>query len=168
MQIVRPPEFIRDGRTIPSPEVTKLMGELLQLTPEDKLLEIGTGSASQTVEWVKSGCEVHTIELKPVIDPQRMTNLGLDQVYAHAGDGRLGLPQEAPFTAIVATCGLQSIPDAWKDQLGKGGRMVVPLGDSMCQRLTLLRKNDDGSFLPQRVAAYTRFLMMVEPNGKPL
>lgn len=59
---IRPPEFIRDGRTVPSPEVTKIMAEMLKLGPADKLLEIGTGSASQTVEWAKSGCEVHTID----------------------------------------------------------------------------------------------------------
>ena len=161
LQVVRPPEFIADGRTIPSPEVTALMNQMLELTPADKLLEIGTGSASQTVEWAKSGCEVHTIELKPVVDPERMTNHGLDQVYAHMGDGKHGLPQEAPFSAIVATCGVRSIPDAWKDQLAPLGRMVVPIGDATVQRLTLIRKNQDGSVMPQRVAAYVRFLMMV-------
>ena len=161
LHLVRPPEFVIDGRTIPSPEVTKLMGELLDLTENDKLLEIGTGSASQTIEWAKSGCEVHTIELKPVVDPQRMTCGGLDQVYAHMGDGKLGLPQEAPFSAIVATCGVKSIPDAWKDQLKPYGRMVVPLGNAEVQRLTLLRKDHDGGCHPERVAAYVRFLMMV-------
>lgn len=159
LQIVRPPEFIRDGRTIPSPEVTKLMSELLELTDKDKLLEIGTGSASQTVEWAKSGCEVHTVELKPVVEPWQI-HAGKDQVYAHMGDGKFGLPQESPFSAIVATCGVESIPDAWKDQLKALGRMVVPLGNSSVQRLTLFRKNQDGSFHPQRIAAYVRFSMM--------
>jgi protein-L-isoaspartate(D-aspartate) O-methyltransferase len=135
------------------------MYEMLELTAEDKLLEIGTGSASQTVEWAKSGCEVHTIEVKPVVEPWQV-HVGKDQVYAHIGDGKLGLPQEAPFTAIVATCGIESIPDAWKDQLKVLGRMVVPLGNSSVQRLTLYRKNLDNSFIPQRIAAYVRFSMM--------
>lgn len=160
LQILRPPEFIADGRTIPSPEVTALMGDLLQLKPEDKLLEIGTGSGSQTTEWAKSGCEVHTIELKPVTEPGRFKDGILDQVYAHMGDGKFGLPQEAPFTAIVATCGIEKVPAAWIDQLAPNGRMVVPIGKADIQRLTLFVKGPDNSFLPQRVAAYTRFLMI--------
>ena len=157
---IRPPEFIRDGRTVPSPEVTRIMAEMLKLTPADKLLEIGTGSASQTREWAKSGCEVHTIELKPVIDPEDMSDHGANQVYAHLGDGKLGLPQESPFSAIVATCGVERIPDAWKDQLKPVGRMVVPIGTSSCQRLTLFEKDQEGYFRPQRIAGYVRFSMM--------
>lgn len=160
LQLVRPPEFIRDGRTIPSPEVTLLMAEMLELTAADKLLEIGTGSASQTVEWAKSGCEIHTIELKPVVEPWNMSDHGANQIYAHMGDGRIGLSQEAPFSAIVATCGVEAIPDAWKDQLEPLGRMVVPLGTSAVQRLTLFSKDLHGSFHPQRVAGYVRFSMM--------
>lgn len=153
----RPPEFIADGRTIPSLEVTKLMAELLDLKPSDKLLEVGTGSSSQTQEWAKSGCEVHTIELAKVVDPERP---GLEQVYAHLGDGKLGLPQEAPFTAIVATCGVQRLPDAWIDQLAPEGRIVAPIGNPECQRLTLMRKTPAGQLLAERIAAYTRFSMM--------
>jgi protein-L-isoaspartate(D-aspartate) O-methyltransferase len=155
-----PVEFLKDGRTVPSPEVTAIMYQMLQLTPTDKLLEIGTGSASQTAEWAKAGCEIHTVEVKPVVDPERMGNMGLDQVYAHMGDGKKGLPHEGPFTAIVATCGVESIPVAWKDQLAEGGRMVAPLGNSEVQKLTLLIKVR-GYLIPQRVAAYTRFSMMV-------
>jgi protein-L-isoaspartate(D-aspartate) O-methyltransferase len=136
------------------------MSDMLQLTEADKLLEIGTGSASQTVEWASSGCEVHTIELKPVVEPWRLDNEGADQVFAHMGDGKLGLPQEAPFSAIVATCGVEDIPDAWKDQLGPQGRMVVPVGSSSVQRLTLFSKDAEGSFRPIRIAGYVRFSMI--------
>lgn len=148
------------NRTIPSPEVTRIMAEMLQLRPTDKLLEIGTGSASQTQEWAKSGCEIHTIELQPIVNPEAMGNRGLDQVYAHAGDGKKGLPQEAPFTAIVATCGVSEIPEAWREQLAVNGRMVVPLGSAEVQKLTLLRKKPNGALNLERIGAYTRFLMM--------
>ena len=160
MSLARPVEFIRDGRTIPSPEVTKLMYSMLELGPKDKLLEIGTGSSVQTSEWAKSGCEVHTIELKPVTEPWRLDNHGLEQVYAHIGDGKHGLPREAPFTAIVATCGVSDIPEAWKDQLEPMGRIVAPVGTCEAQKLTLFRKTEDGHVVPQRVAGYTRFSMM--------
>lgn len=156
---IRPPEFVRDGRTVPSPEVTHIMASMLKLGPADNLLEIGTGSASQTVEWAKSGCEVHTIELSPVIEPWQV-HVGKDQVYAHIGNGKHGLPKEAPFSAIVATCGIEAIPDAWKDQLKPLGRMVVPIGTSSCQRLTLFEKDEEGTFRPQKIAGYVRFSMM--------
>lgn len=152
--------MVKSGRAIPSPEVTKLMYSLLSLGPSDKLLEIGTGSASQTQEWAKSGCELHTVELEPVVDPERLGSHGLEQVYAHLGDGKKGLPQEAPFTAIVATCGVKSIPESWIEQLSPEGRLVAPIGNAEAQKLTLFRKSN-GSLVPQRVAAYTRFQMMV-------
>lgn len=155
----RPPEFIADGRTVPGPRVTAIMAEMLGLQKWDKLLEIGTGSASQTQEWAKSGCEVHTIELKPVVEPWRLEDEGINQVYAHVGDGKKGLPQESPFTAMVATCGVEHIPEPWIDQLAENGRMVVPSGNSSIQRLTLYRKQS-GSLRPERVAAYVRFSMM--------
>lgn len=153
------PASLTDGRTVPSPEVTKIMYSMLELGPKDKLLEIGTGSASQTVEWAKSGCEVHTVEVKPVIEPWRIAE-GLDQVYCHMGDGKLGLPKEAPFTAIVATCGVEKVPDSWIDQLAQDGRLVAPIGSSSVQKLTLMRKTEYGSLVPQKIAGYVRFSMM--------
>jgi protein-L-isoaspartate(D-aspartate) O-methyltransferase len=146
-----------DGkRTVPSIEVTRLMADLLKLKPEDKLLEIGTGSGYQTKTWAQSGCEVHSIELEPFIDSTVVTG---PYVYLHRGDGVIGMAQEAPFTAIVATCGVEEIPKAWKDQLADGGRLVVPLGDNVAQRLTLFRK-ENTELLPIRVAAYCRFQML--------
>lgn len=150
-----PPTF--DGRrTVPSPEVTEIMADLLHLGPQDKLLEIGTGSGFQCSHWALSGCEVHSIELEPFVDPTKITG---DCVFLHSGDGIKGLPQEAPFTAIVATCGVEKIPQAWIDQLAVGGRMVVPIGDSTVQRLTLYHKFAN-AFMPVRIAAYVRFSML--------
>lgn len=135
------------------------MYSMLELGPEDKLLEIGTGSATQTQAWAQSGCEIHTIELDPVTEPWRMEDSGANQVYAHIGDGKVGLPHEAPFTAIVATCGIESVPETWIDQLAEGGRILAPIGKSDVQRLTLMCKIK-GSMQLQRIAAYVRFLMM--------
>lgn len=146
----------KDGRTVPSTEVTELMAEMLQLHPGEKLLEIGTGSGMQTEVWTRFGCEVHTIECKPVVDPERR---GLKQVYAHLGDGKNGLPQEAPFDAIVATCGARKLPEAWIQQLREGGRIVAPIGTPESQSLVLLRKKD-GQLEPERIGAYVRFSML--------
>lgn len=146
-----------DGkRTIPSPEVTAVMLDLLQLTPADKLMEIGTGSGSQTKAFAQTGATVHSIELEPYIDPTIVIG---ECVYLHAKDAKTGLPDWAPFTAIAATCGLEQIPPAWIQQLAVSGRLVAPIGDVKCQRLTLFRR-DLVSLVPKRIGAYVRFQML--------
>src|SRR2546430_12609246 len=127
-----------DGkRTIPSPECRALIRQMLNLGSKDKVLEIGTGSGTQTNEFAATGAEVHSIELEPWVDTTQI--LG-DCVYLHTGDGILGLPQFAPFTAIVVTCGVEQIARAWEEQIAVGGRLIAPIGDVSSQRLTLFRR----------------------------
>lgn len=154
-----------DGkRTIPSPECRALIRQMLGLGPKDKVLEIGTGSGTMTSEFGATGAEVHSIELEPWVDSTKIIG---DYVFLHTGDGVKGLPNVAPFTAIVATCGVEEIPKAWVEQLAPNGRLVVPIGDSKSQRLTLFRKQGL-EIVPERICAYTRFSMMREkPSPKP-
>lgn len=132
------------------------MLELLDLQPMDILMEIGTGTGSQTAVWEKFCLEVHSVELNPQYRVQEP--LGA-HVYLSYGDGAKGLPDVGPFDAIVATCGVPEIPKAWGEQLKEGGRLVAPIGLPECQKITLFRKTD-GYLKPERVAAYTRFVMM--------
>jgi protein-L-isoaspartate(D-aspartate) O-methyltransferase len=137
---------------------------MLNLGPQDKVLEIGTGSGTQTNEFAATGAEVHSIELEPWVDSTQIVG---DCVYLHTGDGINGLPSSAPFTAIVATCGVEQIPQTWLEQTADSGRLVVPIGDSASQRLTLFEKHGN-ELVPKRVCAYTRFSMMKErPSPKP-
>jgi len=154
-----------DGRrTIPSPECRALIRQMLNLGPSDKVLEIGTGSGTQTSEFGSTGAEVHTIELEPWVDSTVITG---DCIFLHTGDGKNGLPNQAPFTAIVATCGVEDIPRAWVEQLSASGRLVVPIGDVSNQRLVVFDKVGS-ELVPRRVAAYVRFSMMKEkPSPKP-
>jgi protein-L-isoaspartate(D-aspartate) O-methyltransferase len=143
-----------DGRrTIPSAEVTKLIGAMLNLTSMDKLLEIGTGSGFQTQFWADTGAEVHSIELEPFVDTSVLTG---DCIYLHSGDGKNGIPEQAPFTAIVASAAVEEIPSAWSEQLAEEGRMVLPIGDGACQKLTLFEKHKN-ELIPIRIGAYVRF-----------
>jgi protein-L-isoaspartate(D-aspartate) O-methyltransferase len=154
-----------DGkRTIPSEQVRAIVLDLLHLGPSDKVLEIGTGSGTMTSDFGKTGAEVHSIELEPWVDSTVITG---DYVFLHSGDAINGLPNHQPFTAIVATCGVEDIPRSWEEQLCDGGRMVVPIGDSKSQRLCLFQKSGR-ELAPVRVAAYVRFSMMREkPSPKP-
>lgn len=154
-----------DGkRTIPSPECRALIRQMLNLGPKDKVLEIGTGSGTMTNEFGATGAEVHSIELEPWVDSTQIVG---DCVYLHTGDGAKGLPQLAPFTAIVVTCGVTEIPKAWVEQLCDGGRIVAPIGSPESQRLCVFSKQQ-GEVRPLRVAAYVRFSMMKErPSPKP-
>jgi protein-L-isoaspartate(D-aspartate) O-methyltransferase len=133
------------------------MLELLRLESTDKLLEIGTGSGTQAAIFAAHCGELHTIELRPI---HCADYLG-DATYFHSGDGLDGLPGEAPFNAIVCTCGIEDIPIAWKEQLAESGRLVAPVGRADLQRLTLYMKKN-GIFAACRVSGYVRFQMMRE------
>jgi protein-L-isoaspartate(D-aspartate) O-methyltransferase len=156
MSVAAYPATFDGRRTIPSAEVTQLMLQLLDLTPQDTLLEIGTGSGSQTKLFAQTGAIVHSVELEPFVDPTIVIG---ECVYLHQRDGGEGLPEWAPFTAIVATCGVEQIPDAWIAQLAIGGRLLVPVGDVRSQKLTLFRKTSEG-LIPVRIGAYVRFQML--------
>ena len=158
MTLVAPlsPTFDGGRRTIPSAAVTERMLELLDLTPADKVLEIGTGSGYQTQALAATGAEIHSIELEPWVDPTVVIG---PCVFLHSGDGRYGLAKEAPFSAIVATCAVEEVPDPWKEQLHDAGRLVAPIGGSAVQRLTLFRR-EGLELIPQRIAAYVRFQML--------
>lgn len=143
---------------VPSLAMTKVMVDLLQPTPDDILMEIGTGTGSQTAIFQRYFKEVHSVELQTKYRVDENQPLG-PHVYLSHGDGAKGLPDAAPFNAIVATCGVTDIPRAWIDQLEDGGRLVAPVGTNEGQKLTLFRKLG-GHLIPVRVAAYARFVML--------
>jgi protein-L-isoaspartate(D-aspartate) O-methyltransferase len=133
--------------TISQPFVVGWMSEALALDGNERVLEIGTGSGYQAAVLSRLAREVYTIERMPVLARRArftLRALGLDNVHVFVGDGSLGLPEHAPYDAIVVTAAAPSVPDELLAQLAPGGRLVVPVGGTALQSLRVIRRDDEG------------------------
>ena len=118
------------GQTISQPYIVALMTQLLALHGGERVLEVGTGSGYQAAVLGQLAGEVYSVEIDPVLAEQARTTLaalGARNVHVRAGDGFFGWPEAAPFDAIIITAATPRLPDALRDQLREGGRVVVPL-----------------------------------------
>ena len=119
------------GQTISQPYMVAVMTELLGLSPDSKVLEIGTGSGYQVAILAELAREIYSVEIIPELCNQaknRLARLGYTNVQVMCGDGYYGWEEHAPYDAIVVTCAPDHIPQPLIDQLADGGRMVVPVG----------------------------------------
>jgi protein-L-isoaspartate(D-aspartate) O-methyltransferase len=122
---------IGHGQTISQPYIVALMTEALQLTPGDRVLEIGTGSGYQAAILAEMGLEVFSVEIIPELSAtaaEHLALLGYDQVSLLVADGYFGWPDHAPYQAIIVTCAPDHLPQPLADQLAEGGRLVIPIG----------------------------------------
>lgn len=132
-------------QTISPPFVVASMTQALDPRPNDRILEIGTGSGYQAAVLAELGAEVYTIEIvAPLGEAATATlrRLGYDRVHTRIGDGSLGWPERAPFDRIIVTCSPEKVPQPLVDQLAEGGRLIVPLGEQYQQVLHLFEKRD--------------------------
>lgn len=132
---------IGEGQTISQPFIVALMLEALALRPEHKVLEIGTGSGYQTALLAELVDQVFSIERHATLAhnaKEILTQLGYGNAAVLLGDGSQGLPQHAPYDAIVIAAGAPQIPRRLVQQLREGGRMVVPVGPRDVQDLQLI------------------------------
>jgi len=136
------------GQTISQPYIVALMTELLDLKPDDTVLEIGTGSGYQAAVLAECAREVYSIEIIPELAEtaqSRLLRLGYRNVTVKTGDGYFGWEERAPFDAIIVTAAATHIPPPLVHQLKPGGTMVIPVGPPfMVQHLTLVKKTEDG------------------------
>jgi protein-L-isoaspartate(D-aspartate) O-methyltransferase len=134
---------IGEGQTISQPYIVALMLETVRLSPGDTVLEIGTGSGYQAALLAELAARVFTVERVPALAARAertLRQMGYHNVEVCVGDGSLGLPEHAPYQAIVVSAAAPQVPRPLFDQLAEGGRMVIPVGGPVLQELHLVRK----------------------------
>ena len=144
---------IEDNQTISQPYIVALMVESMQLTPRSRVLEVGTGSGYAAAVMSKLAQEVFTIERHEDLArtaAARLKDLDYSNIRVRHGDGTLGWPEAAPFDSIVVAAGGAEVPQALKEQLKPGGRLVMPVGDSKVQSLLIVTRLDEESFDVQK------------------
>lgn len=133
------PLSIGQQQTISQPYIVALMTQALELKPDDKVLEIGTGSGYQTAVLAELAHAVYTVEKIDLLLEQArnvLAALGYDNVASKLHNGTQGWPEHSPYNAILVTAGAPRIPEPLLDQLEEGGRMIIPVGDQTLQELT--------------------------------
>jgi protein-L-isoaspartate(D-aspartate) O-methyltransferase len=134
------------GQTISQPYIVALMTELLCLGPQDRVLEIGTGSGYQTAVLQLISSNVYSIERISSLAQQAesaLNSIKCTSVVIKTGDGSMGWAEEAPFDAIIVTSGAPDIPESLKSQLADGGRLVIPAGTRHLQTLFHVTRSHD-------------------------
>lgn len=141
------PIRIGSGQTISQPYIVAMMTELLNVKPDNRVLDVGTGSGYQAAILGELAAEVHSIERHPDLAETakaRLISLGYDNVSVHVGDGTQGFEPFAPYDRIIVAAAAPSVPDPLFQQLAPGGRLLIPVGSRHSQRLEVWdRRGDD-------------------------
>jgi protein-L-isoaspartate(D-aspartate) O-methyltransferase len=158
------------GQTISQPYIVAYMTELLELAPEVKVLEIGTGSGYQAAVLAEIVEKVYSIEIfKELGAPakERFQRLEYENIQSKVGDGYYGWKEFAPFDGIIVTCAADHIPPPLIKQLKPGRKMVIPVGGVFqVQRLMLVLKDEQGKVSSKNMLP-VRFVPLLGESGKP-
>jgi protein-L-isoaspartate(D-aspartate) O-methyltransferase len=154
---------IEEDQTISQPYIVALMAASAELTPTSRVLEIGTGSGYGAAVLGRVAAEVWTIERhESLADTARTVLAALDLANVHVvfADGTAGLPERAPFDAIIVTAAASVVPEPLLEQLADGGRLVIPVGpDPSGQRLMRIRR--DGAEFVEEALGAVRFVPLI-------
>ena len=156
------------GVTISQPYIVAYMTEALELSPDDRVLEVGTGSGYQTAVLAEIASEVYSIEIVPPLARRagsKLRELGYHNVRVICADGHQGWSRAAPFDAILLTAAPASIPRPLIEQLAMGGRLVAPVGPGFDQIVQRLRKTPRGVVFEELIGV--RFVPMTGGSQGP-
>jgi len=142
---------IGEGQTISQPYTVAFQSQLLDPKMDDKVLEIGTGSGYQACVLLEMGVKLFSMEYNKILydkTRKKLPPMGYRPVLKN-GDGSLGWPIHAPFDGILVTAGAPIVPNALKEQLKIGGKLVIPVGDSATQKMLLITRVNETEFQTQ-------------------
>jgi protein-L-isoaspartate(D-aspartate) O-methyltransferase len=160
---------IGGGQTISQPYMVAAMTAALQLIGNERVMEVGAGCGYQAAVLSKLGREIVTLEYRAELaaaTAKRLAEMHYDNIHVHCGDGTLGLPEMAPFEAILVAAGAPSVPPPLLAQLAEGGRMVIPVGSPDSQELRLIEcveRNHD--IFRTTVLDTCRFVPLMRAHG---
>ncbi|MGJ5642068.1 protein-L-isoaspartate(D-aspartate) O-methyltransferase [Formosa sp. S-31] len=157
---------IAADQTISQPYTVAFQTELLNITPNAKILEIGTGSGYQTAVLCELGAKVYSIERQQELFKKTskfLPKLGYRPIKLIFGDGYKGMPDEAPFDGIIVTAGAPYVPTPLLSQLKVGGRLVIPVGDEV-QIMTLFIRKGPKEFEKHEFGEF-RFVPLLEDKN---
>ena len=157
---------IGEGQTISQPYIVALMLEALALTPEDRVLEVGTGSGYVTALLAEMAADVVSMERHATLtDSARrlLARMGYGNVRVVDGDGTLGYPEAAPYDAILVSAAALEVPPPLIKQLAEGGRMIIPVGAPDAQQLRLIHL--ECGRLSTQLRELCRFVPLISESG---
>lgn len=159
---------IAASQTISQPYIVALMTTALELKPNERALEVGTGSGYAAAVLAEIAEQVYTIERHKILADtarSRLESLGYKNIQVLHGDGTLGWPEHAPFDAIIVAAGGPNVPDTLKQQLAVGGRMVIPVGSSLqTQKLLRVRRISEHEYVEEDLGS-VRFVPLIGAAG---
>ncbi len=157
---------IGSGQTISQPYIVAAMTAALHLQPGDRVLEIGTGCGYHAAVLSRLAKEIFTIERRPELASSasaKLARLGYSNAHVHCGDGTLGLPELAPFDAILVAAAAPAVPKPLLAQLAEGGRIILPVGGAEHQELQLIERR--GDTFPTKMLEGCRFVPLLGYHG---